>query len=116
MRNHRCGSRVRDIAEQSGVTQGLVIPGRAEGANPESITTSIARVTPSVPHRTDRGYGFGTRLHRASRDGGRHGMTAQPYAAFSRTVSGIGIGLLALPSIDSTVMKIMSWSPRLVRS
>ena len=38
------------------------------------------------------------------------------YAAFSRTVSGTGSGLLALPSIDSTVMKIMSWSPRFSRS
>ena len=38
------------------------------------------------------------------------------YAAFSRTVSGIGSGLFAQPSIDSTVMKIMSWSPRFSRS
>jgi hypothetical protein len=30
------------------------------------------------------------------------------YAALSRTVSGIGSGLFAEPSIDSTVMKIMS--------
>ncbi len=44
------------------------------------------------------------------------GRAGWRYAAFSRTVSGIGSGLFALPSIDSTVMKIMSWSPRFSRS
>jgi len=38
------------------------------------------------------------------------------YAAFSLTVSGTCSGLLAEPSIDSTVMKIMSSSPRFSRS
>ncbi len=51
--------------------------------------------------------GSGTRNARLMRD---------DYAAFSRTVSGTGSGLLAEPSINSTVMKIMSWSPRFSRS
>ena len=38
------------------------------------------------------------------------------HAACSRTVSGTGSGLLAEPSINSTVMKTMSWSPRFSRS
>src|SRR5215210_6848749 len=37
-------------------------------------------------------------------------------AAISRTALGIGNGLLAESSIDSTVMKIISWSPRFSRS
>jgi len=48
-----------------------------------------------------RGYGFRPSL-------GSAGMTAGSYAALSRTLSGTGSGLLAEPSIDSTVMKIMS--------
>ena len=43
-------------------------------------------------------------------------FAASGQAALSRTVSGTGSGLLAEPSIDSTVMKIMSWSPRFSRS
>lgn len=42
--------------------------------------------------------------------------TSKRQAASRRTVSGIGSGLLALPLIDSTVMKIMSESPRFSRS
>ena len=51
-----------------------------------------------------------------ARSHGCGGGVRPRYAAFSRTVSGTGSGLFALPSIDSTVMKIMSCSPRFSRS
>ena len=73
---------------------------RSFAATPRSGEPEIHNCKP-CDYGEYRGYGFRPSL-------GSAGMTAESYAALSRTVSGIASGLLAEPSIDSTVMKIMS--------